>query len=74
MPFMIALKKSNPGCLMASYNKINGVHVSEDKKLLNDLIREEWGWDGTIMSDWSVFLKYESTIRLFYSAHICFEG
>ncbi|KAH8588226.1 beta-glucosidase [Bisporella sp. PMI_857] len=52
MPFMIALKKSNPGCLMASYNKINGVHVSEDKKLLNDLIREEWGWDGTIMSDW----------------------
>jgi len=52
MPFMIALKKSNPKSLMSSYNKINGVHVSESKELLHDLLREEWGWNGTVISDW----------------------
>ena len=57
MPFMIALKKSNPGTLMSSYNKVNGEHVSESKRFLQTLIREEWGWNGAVVSDWSVLLR-----------------
>jgi len=54
MPFMIAMKKANPGTLMSSYNKVNGEHVSESKRFLHDMIREEWGWDGAVISDWYV--------------------
>ncbi|KAI5894000.1 glycoside hydrolase family 3 protein [Schizophyllum commune H4-8] len=51
-PFQIALKKGNPWAFMSSYNRVNGLHVSEDKRLLNDVLRKEWGFDGLIMSDW----------------------
>lgn len=54
MPFMIAIRDSKPAALMASYNKLNGVHVSENKALLQEVLREEWGWNGTFMSDWCV--------------------
>ncbi|KAL1659725.1 glycoside hydrolase family 3 protein [Schizophyllum commune] len=49
-PFQIALKKGNPWAFM--YNRVNGLHVSEDKRLLNDVLRKEWGFNGLIMSDW----------------------
>ncbi|PFH51318.1 glycoside hydrolase family 3 protein [Amanita thiersii Skay4041] len=51
-PFQIALKHSNPGALMSSYNRVNGVHASESKWLLDDILRKEWGFQGLIMSDW----------------------
>ncbi|KAI5827683.1 glycoside hydrolase family 3 protein [Schizophyllum commune Tattone D] len=51
-PFQIALKKGNPWAFMSSYNRVNGLHVSEDKRLLNDVLRKEWGFNGLIMSDW----------------------
>jgi beta-glucosidase len=37
---------------MTSYNKLNGVHVSENEKILQKTLREEWGWEGLVMSDW----------------------
>jgi beta-glucosidase len=52
LPFMLCIRESQPGSLMSSYNKVNGMHVSENKKLLTDILRKEWGWDGMIMSDW----------------------
>lgn len=51
-PFQIALRDSNPKSLMTAYNKVNGVHASQSKKLLQDILRKEWGYDGTVMSDW----------------------
>lgn len=51
-PFQIAIKDSNPRSLMTAYNKVNGVHVSQSKKLLQDVLRKEWGFDGLVMSDW----------------------
>ncbi len=50
-PFQIVARDASPGALMTSYNKINGKHVVEDKKMY-DLIRKEWGWDPLVMSDW----------------------
>ncbi|KAK6197362.1 beta-glucosidase [Scheffersomyces amazonensis] len=51
-PFRLALKNSDPKALMTSYNKVNGTHASQSKKLLQDILRDEWKWTGTIMSDW----------------------
>lgn len=36
-----------------AYNRVNNIHVSEDKFLLDDVLRKEWGWDGIIVSDWN---------------------
>ncbi|KAM0324743.1 hypothetical protein ACHAPQ_008241 [Fusarium lateritium] len=51
-PFQMAVRDSKPKVVMSSYNKVNGVHVSESKKLLQDILRGEWGYDGLVMSDW----------------------
>jgi beta-glucosidase len=52
-PFMLAIKMANPRALMTSYNKVNGIHVSESPALLN-ILRDDWKWDGLVMSDWCV--------------------
>ena len=39
--------------MMASYNKVNGTYMTENKKILTDILRDEWGFDGYVMSDWS---------------------
>lgn len=51
-PFRLAVKHANPASFMTAYNKVNGVHVSQNKRLLHDILREEWAWDGMIMLDW----------------------
>lgn len=52
VPFQIALREGNPWCLMASYSKINGVYASNNRRLLTDILRSEWGYDGVVISDW----------------------
>ena len=51
-PFEIAVKKSSPWSIMNSYNKINGIHASENAWLLNKTLRDKWGFDGLVMTDW----------------------
>lgn len=46
------VKASKPETLMCSYNKINGVYSSENDWLLNKVLRDEWGFNGLVMSDW----------------------
>lgn len=62
-PFQIALRDSNPGVVMSSYNKVQGTHCSESPKLLDQILRKEWGFDGLVMSDWYVIT---SGIDLFW--------
>ena len=51
-PFEIAVKKSNPMSIMAAYNRLNGIYCSQNKWLLEDVLRKEWGFDGAVISDW----------------------
>ena len=51
-PFEIAIKEGKPMAVMCSYNSINGKFVSQSNYFLTQLLRNEWGFDGIVMSDW----------------------
>jgi beta-glucosidase len=51
-PFQKAVRESNPGCIMTSYNKINGVDASANSYTITDILRGEWEYEGLVMSDW----------------------
>ena len=51
--FEAAVKEAHVGAIMDSYNLTNGQHMSQNKYLLTDVVKKEWGFDGLIMSDWS---------------------
>lgn len=52
MGFEACVKKAKPATFMSAYNKINGVACTENKWLLDDVLRKEWGFDGMVVSDW----------------------
>ena len=51
-PFQAAIQQARPWAVMSSYNKLNGVWCSENKRLLLEILKGEWGFDGIVMSDW----------------------
>lgn len=52
--FMIAVRNSQPHALMTSYNLLNGVHTSEHRGLVEDILRSEYGYKGIVMTDWTI--------------------
>ena len=51
--FEMAVKEAQPWTTMCSYNRLNGTYLSDNKKMLNDILREEWGYEGIVVSDWN---------------------
>ena len=50
--FEIAVKEGHPRSIMSSYNLVNGEYANENKHLLMDILRGEWGFDGAVITDW----------------------
>lgn len=60
--FEIAVKTSNPIAMMSSYNLINGIHAANNKDLCTVVARNEWGFQGVIMSDWNTTVPEDGSI------------
>lgn len=62
--FEIAVKVAQPYCVMASYNLLNGIHTANNYELLQNVLRDEWDFEGTVMTDW--FSSFEEVDFLGY--------
>jgi beta-glucosidase len=52
LPFEIAAKRAQPGSVMCSYNRLNGDYACENAHLLNDVLKNDWRFEGQVQSDW----------------------
>ncbi|MBR5985350.1 MAG: glycoside hydrolase family 3 protein, partial [Clostridia bacterium] len=62
-PFETAVKQAKPWTVMNSYNRVNGEYVGETKKYLTDILRDEWGFDGFVMTDWGAVNERVPALR-----------
>ncbi len=60
--FEIAVKEGRPWTVMGAYNYVNGVHACENEWLLTDVLRDEWGWHGVVMSDWDGVVRQADAV------------
>jgi beta-glucosidase len=51
-PFRLAIRASNPWAVMSAYNRVNGTYACENDHTLKDVLKDEWGFEGIVMSDW----------------------
>lgn len=61
--FEMAVKEAQPWTVMCSYNRINGTYASENRWLLTEVLRDEWGFEGYVMSDWGAVADRVEGIR-----------
>ncbi len=60
--FEIAIKKSAPIAVMSSYNCVNGVHAANSRTLCTTVLRDEWGFEGVVMSDWNTTVPADGSV------------
>ena len=61
--FEIAVKKSQPVSIMCSYNKVNGVYAAHNRHLLTEILRDDWGFDGAVISDWGACIDAPKCLK-----------
>ncbi|EMD94619.1 glycoside hydrolase family 3 protein [Bipolaris maydis ATCC 48331] len=52
LPFQLVMRESDPWCFMTSYNRLNGEYCADSHRLLETILRKEWGFRGAVVSDW----------------------
>lgn len=57
------VKQAHPATIMCSYNKLNGVQVSQNQRFLTNILRDEWGYQGLVMSDWGAVVDHTAAIK-----------
>lgn len=62
-PFELAVKEGKPWTMMCSYNRVNGVYTSENRLLLTEILRDKWGFDGFVMSDWGAVSRRVEAVK-----------
>jgi beta-glucosidase len=63
LAFQIAIERSQPGSIMAGYNKINGEYASGNNHLLNEVLKGAWGYKGYVMSDWGAVPEWNYALK-----------
>ncbi|MBQ1312476.1 MAG: glycoside hydrolase family 3 C-terminal domain-containing protein [Blautia sp.] len=61
--FEIAVKEADPKSIMSSYNEINGVYANENAHLLQEILRDQWGFQGFVVSDWGAGNNFVEGVR-----------
>ncbi len=61
--FEIIVKEAKPWCIMSSYNIINGHRASENRELLEGILRDEWGFEGMVTTDWWTFGEHYKEVK-----------
>ena len=72
--FEIAVKEGNPKTIMTSYNSVNGTYANENAHLLRDILRQEWGFNGFVMTDWGGNNDHVEGIRAGSSLEMPYPG
>jgi beta-glucosidase len=62
LAFQIGIERGNPGSVMCSYNKVGGTYACENRFLLTDVLRRDWGFKGYVMSDWGAVHSTEALL------------
>jgi beta-glucosidase len=61
--FETIVKEAKPWTVMCSYNRVNGVYASQHSKLLKEILKEEWGFDGAVVSDWGANHSIQESVK-----------
>ena len=71
-PFERVVRSAHPHSVMTAYNRLNGVYCSENRWLLKDVLRGEWGFDGVVVSDWGAMSSSVESVRA--GLDLCMPG
>lgn len=61
--FERVVKTSHPKCIMSSYNMVNGTYANENQHLLREVLRDEWGYDGAVVTDWQGSVDHVAGVK-----------
>lgn len=61
--FEIAVKKANPMAVMCAYNRVNSLWCGENRYLLTDILKKEWGFEGLVISDWGAVQNTQRSVK-----------